>query len=364
MGPKRDTVGEMEKAIRKQGLKFMVAFHHAENHWFFPHWKKNCDTSNPEYSGLYGPIHDVDSKINLPWRWIRQAKPSKEYLDNWKAKIIEVLDNYKPDLIWFDFGLGKLPDKYKREMLAYYFNKAEEWGKEVAVTYKMHNLPPNVGILDYERGRAGELTYYKWITDSSVDDQGAWSYVKEAGYKSGDTLIHNLVDRVSKNGYLLLNFGPKANGEIPDPAKNCLLQIGKWLEVNGEAIYNTTPWFIAGEGKTKLARGGGFSESAEVKYTARDIRFTVKDNIIYAIALGWPGEEFKIKTLRKSYKIIRQYEALRYYYVMDESDIRSIKMLGVDKELEWELTDFGLKIKTPNEKPCEHAYVFKISRQN
>ncbi len=87
----------------------------------------------------------------------------------------------------------------------------------------------------------------------------------------------------------------------------------------------------------------------------------MKDNIIYAITLGWPGEEFKIKTLRKSYKIILQNEALRYY-VMDESDIRSIKMLGVDKELEWELTDFGLKIKTPNEKPCEHAYVFKISR--
>jgi len=87
----------------------------------------------------------------------------------------------------------------------------------------------------------------------------------------------------------------------------------------------------------------------------------VKDNIIYAITLGWPGKEFKIKTLRKSYKIIRQNEALRYY-IMDESDIRSIKMLGVDKELEWELTDFGLKIKTPNEKPCEYAYVFKISR--
>ena len=364
MGPKRDTVGEMERAIRKQGLKFMVAFHHAENHWFFPHWNKNCDTSNPEYSGLYGPIHDEDSKINLQWRWTHQAKPSKEYLDDWKAKIIEVLDNYKPDLIWFDFGLGKLPDKYKREMLAYYFNKAEEWEKEVAVTYKGRNLPPSVGILDYELGRADKLTYFKWITDSSVDDQGAWSYVKEAGYKSGDTLVHNLVDRVSKNGYLLMNFGPKANGEIPEPARNCLLQIGKWLEVNGEAIYNTTPWFTAGEGKTKLARGGGFSEFAEVKYTAKDIRFTVKDNIIYAITLGWPGEEFKIKTLRKSYKkIIRQNEAARYY-VMDESDIKSIKMLGVDKELEWKLTETGLKLKTPNKKPCEHAYVFKISRLN
>jgi alpha-L-fucosidase len=89
----------------------------------------------------------------------------------------------------------------------------------------------------------------------------------------------------------------------------------------------------------------------------------VKDNIIYAITLGWPGKELKIRTLRKSYKnIIQQTKALRFYYVLDESDIRSIKMLGVDKELEWKLTDWGLKIKTPNEKPCKHAYVFKISR--
>ncbi|KKM83360.1 hypothetical protein LCGC14_1310190, partial [marine sediment metagenome] len=97
---------------------------------------------------------------------------------------------------------------------------------------------------------------------------------------------------------------------------------------------------------------------------AKDIRFTVKDNAIYAITLGWPGEEFKIKTLRKSYrKILRQSEAKKFY-LMDESDIKSIKMLGVDKELEWKLTETGLKLKTPNKKPCEHAYVFKISRLN
>ena len=127
--------------------------------------------------------------------------------------------------------------------------------------------------------------------------------------------------------------------------------------MNGEAIFNTTPWFIAGEGKTKLRQGGMFSESADVNYNSEDIRFTVKDNAIYAITLGWPGEEFRIKTLRKTYRK----DETPIVYVMDESDINFIKMLGVDKELEWTLTDTGLKIKTPKERPCEHAYTFKIA---
>jgi alpha-L-fucosidase len=359
MGPNRDIVGEMEQAIRKQELRFMVAFHHAENHWFFPHWFKEYDTANPEYSGLYGPIHDQDAKPKhkLLRRWHLQAKPSKEYLDDWKAKIIEVVDSYKPDLMWFDFGLGKIPDIYKKEMLAYYFNKAEDWGKEVEVTYKHHTLPPGVGIVDYELGKREKLTYYKWITDSTVDEQGAWSYVKEATYKSGDILVHNFVDRISKHGYLLLNFGPKANGEIPEPARKCLLQIGKWLEINGEAIFNSTPWSSAEEGKTKLIGGGDFSEFSTVKYTPEDIRFTVKDNAIYAITLGWPGDEFKIKTIRKSYKKAHHI----FVAVIDETDIKTIKMLGVDKELEWNLTNRGLIIKTPKERPCKHAYTFKIT---
>ena len=359
MGPKRDIVGEMEQAIRKQGLRFMVAFHHAENHWFFPHWFEEYDTSNPEYSGLYGPIHDQDAdpKRKLLRRWHLQAKPSKEYLDDWKAKIIEVIDNYKPDLIWFDFGLGKIPDKYKKEMLAYYFNKAEGWGTEVEVTIKNNNIPPSIGIIDYELGRSEKLTHYKWITDSTVDDQGAWSYVKEAGYKSGDILVHNFVDRISKHGYLLMNFGPKANGEIPEPARNCLLQIGKWLKVNGEAIFNSSPWYTAEEGTTKLTTGGMFSEFPDVKYTPADIRFTVKDNALYAITLGWPGEEFKIKTLRSIYRNPHNL----IIPALDESDIKSIKMLGVDEELEWNLTEKGLIIRSPKERPCEHAYTFKIS---
>lgn len=359
MGPKRDIVGELEKAIKKQGLKFFVSFHHATNWWFFPHWKKKYDTSNPEYSGLYGPIHNQNAG-RIYQRWNRQDHPTKEFLEDWKAKIIEVIENYEPDLIWFDMGLGYIPDKYRREVTAYFFNKAEERGEEVEIIYKRNNLPPGIGMVDYERGRCDKLTYYNWISDSTVDDIGAWSYVKNAKYKSVKTLIHNLIDMVSKNGSLVLNFGPRADGIIPQPAKNCLLGMGEWLKINGEAIYNTTPWMVSGEGPTKMKKGGMFSERREVKYTAKDIRFVVKDNHIYAICLGWPRKDITIKTIKNSFRKVFMFK-MRNYCILDESDITSIKMLGDEKELKWLLTDKGLKIKPPNKKPCKHAFVFRIS---
>jgi len=344
MGPKRDVVGELERAIRKQGMKFMVAFHHAENWWYYPHWRKEFDTSDPRYSGLYGPLHNQDARPDIKWE--EQDKPSKEFLEKWKGKIQEVIDKYKPDLMWFDFMLGGVQEKYRKEILTYYFNKAMEWGREVEVTYKGHDLPPGIGIVDLELGRMSQLTYHEWITDTSVDESGAWSYVQDVGFKSVDMLVHNLVDNVSKNGYLLLNVGPRPNGEIPEAARERLLGIGRWLDVNGEAIYGSTAWVTYGEGPTKMEKGGPFSEKHEVHYTAEDIRFTVKDDALYAICLGWPGRKVTVRSLKTLYK----------------SEISSIKMLGVDKELEWSLEEEGLKIRTPDEKPCEHAYAFKILR--
>ena len=146
------------------------------------------------------------------------------------------------------------------------------------MTYKGHDLPPGVGIDDLELGQERDLTYHEWITDSSIDNQGAWGYVKGAGFKTTENLVHNLVDQVSKNGYLLLNVGPKPDGTILEVAKEPLLELGKWLQINGEAIYGTTPWLIAGEGPTKLEASGPFSEMDSLRYTAQDIRFTAKDN--------------------------------------------------------------------------------------
>lgn len=337
MGPKRDVVGELEKAIKKRDMKFVTAFHHAENWFFFPTWDKRYDCGDPRYSGLYGPIHEEG------------AKPDKAFLDQWKGKIIEVIERYEPDFIWFDFGLKVITDCYKQEVLAYYYNRAAANRKEVVVSYKGHHLPPGAGLIDWELGQEPNLAYYEWITDSTVDNGGNWGYVKGQGFKTLDNLIDNLVDRVSKNGYLLLNVGPKPDGTIPDEARKLLLGMGEWLKINGEAIYGTTPWTVAGEGPTQLEKTKefGFNEKSDLRYTGQDIRFTVKDNNLYAIALDWPGEKAVIKSLA----------------VLYPSEIASITMLGDGKELKWEMTKEGLSVTAPKKKPCDCAFVFKIVRR-
>ena len=188
-------------------------------------------------------------------------------------------------------------------------------------------LPPGTALVDYELGRMDQLTYYDWITDTSVDDQGAWSFVSDAGFKSVSSLVHNLVDNVSKNGYLLLNVGPKADGTIPDGAKQCLSGMGEWLKVNGEAIFETRPWVSYGEGPTVMEKAGHFSEHKEVEYTPDDIRFTCRDNLLYATFLGWPGEKTIIpcnQDRTSSFTTMKR---------LEPGEVESVRMLGIDEEL-------------------------------
>jgi alpha-L-fucosidase len=445
MGPKRDVVGELEKAIKKRDMKFVTAFHHAANWFFFPVWDKKYDAGDPKYAGLYGQRHKEGDMRN------------QEFLDEWYNKIIEVIDKYGPDFIWFDFALDSIPEGYVKDFLAYYYNDAVKKGKEVVVTYKGNDLVPGTGVRDLELGQEPKITYHEWITDSTVDDRGAWGYAKDLIFKSPNRVIDNLVDRVSKNGYLLLNVGPKPDGTIPDEARKLLLEVGQWLEINGEAIYGTSPWLIASEGPTNLGEATdiGFNES-NVVYTGEDVRFTVKGDTLYATFLAWPGDEAVIQTLRgegpededdddededheadedhdddddkefvplagktftikeddveytwvfkkdgkcrvsggeagdgvngeyeqegseffigvagmefegtydgETFEIRESEEGAPRYPGFYKEEIKHITMLGDGKKLDWELTRKGLVIETPDKKPCEHAYVFKIER--
>lgn len=337
MGPGRDIVGELEQAVRRQGLKFVTSFHHAFNWKYFePSYTqdKRHDTENPVYAGL-GGLYPTPHEAGAP--------ESSEFLRDWEAKIREVIDTYRPDYLWFDFG-WKEPafEEYKKSVIAHYYNQGHRWGKGVVVTHKDDHLPPGVAVLDLERGKLNEMSQEPWITDTSVDRR-SWCYIQNPDYKSVNILVDNLVDRVSKNGNLLLNIGPRPDGTIPDEQKELLLGIGAWLEVNGEAIYGTRPWLIFGEGPTE-EKGGSFSESRQIpEYTAEDIRFTSKGDVLYVIVLDWPDEGITVKALKD----------------LEESDFVSVEMLG-SGPVEWTLEENGLALMPPETRPCEHAYAFKL----
>ena len=356
MGPKRNVVCELAAAIRQQNMRFMVALHHAENWWFFPHWHPEFDTADPRYAGLYGQLHNQEwaqqknltEMLEAGWelQGDLQAKPSQEFLDRWLGKTKEVIDSFHPDLLWFDYGIRWIQEHYKREMLAYFYNIAIQQGQEVVATYKWNHLVPGSGVVDLELGRFDIQTYHEWITDTTVDDGHGWGYLEGAKYKSLSTLLHYLIDNVSKNGHLLLNVGPKPDGTIPEEAKELLIGIGDWLEVNGEDIYGTTPWLVYGEGPTQMKKAGYFMEDQEVKYTAQDIRFTAKGDVLYAICLGLPQKPFVIQSFRHLYPV----------------EISTVQLLGVETPLQWSLEPEGLKIHPPEQTPGAPACVFKITR--
>lgn len=343
MGPKRDVVGEMARAVRKRNLKFIVTLHHQWLWAWYPTFDKNVDASNPEYSGLYGPpvspgAWNYTAKLDL--------KPDAGFCRRWEAKIREVIDKYQPDLLWFDSRMGNIEESYRKGFLAYYYNRALEWKKEVAVTYKDKDLEPGAGILDLERGRMSKLMPYKWLNDDALSWK-SWSYIEDDSLKSANRIVDELADIVSKNGNLLLDIGPKADGTIPEAVKERLLEIGRWLKLNGEAIYGTRPWETFGEGPTEVKQGS-FGESAIKDFTAEDIRFTTKGKTLYAILMDWPEGGVVIRSLAAGRSL-------------PCGKVAQVRLLGDSRPLKWSHNERGLSVRMPAAKPCDHAFVLKIT---
>jgi alpha-L-fucosidase len=344
MGPKRDLVGEMEKAARQKGLKFIATFHH-QWHWgWYATPLKQADVFDPRFSGLYGTALNPEA-FNLKDYLNPKPKTVAAFCDRWRDKVAEVVDRYHPDLIYFDSRTAIIDEGHRLEMLAHYYNQAQGRGQEVVLTYKNEDFHPDTGVIDLECGRMTETKPFKWQTDDKIE-WNSWAYHQHPNYKPASRLVHQLVDIVSKNGNLMLNVGPRPDGTIPEPVQERLLQIGAWLKVNGEAIYGTRPFKVFGEGPTKIQEGH-FGEAKLKEFTADDIRFTIHGDDLFAIALGWPaGGNLLIKTL-----------------TLGDAKVTNVEMLGCTDPLEWSQSDKGLLVKFPASKPCDFAWSLRVIRR-
>ena len=344
MGPRRDVVGELEKAIRGQDLKFITTFHHQWLFGWYPTWDASMGTADPEHEDLYGPVVP-------PTAWVMAREepvpmPDQKFNERWYSRVREVIDKYYPDLIYFDNKLDLIEEEIRLDFLSYYYNQGVDRDQEVMVTYKFEDLKPWAGVLDLERARMSELKSFPWLTDDSVD-WGTWCHVSDPDYKSANRLIDFLVDVVSKNGCVLLNITPTALGEIPEPVRERLIAIGNWLEINGEAIYGTRPWRVYGEGPTKVVEGH-LSERKNADNTSEDIRFTQKDGILYAICLDIPETEtLHISSLGTGSGNI-------------PGTVISINLLGDDQDISWERTGEGLQIHLERIPKLKYALSFRI----
>jgi len=347
-GPQRDITGELEKAIRKRGMKFVTTFHHARNNL----WEKPGRNGQLAWTGHYSFVKQYfPALLEDPERAIMYGyMPREKFLAMWTGKLKEVIDKYHPDLMWFDSWLDEIPESLRQEYLAYYYNDATRRAKEVVVTRKQEDLPLTCSVHDIEKGRTDSLSEHFFLTDDTIS-MGSWCYTQDLRIKPTSVVLHSLIDIVSKNGALLLNISPLADGTIPENQRQVLLEMGKWLKVNGEAIYDTRPWKVYGEGATQ-GRAGQFGGVTDPKegYQPQDIRFTAKGDTLYAISLGWADKPLTIRSLGSGSDLF-------------PDEIASVRLLGSKGKLQWSRSPEGLVITMPKEKPCDHAVVFKITRK-
>jgi len=332
MGPHRDVIGELAAEIKKQGLVFGLSSHRIE-HWFFMNGGRKFDSDFLDQKNMdfYGPARE------------EMEEPSTEHMNDWLLRCTELVNNYQPQLFWFDWWIEQpAMAPYRKSFASFYYNKGLEWNKGVVINYKNAAYPDGIAVLDLERGKLGGIRKEAWQTDDAIGNK-SWGYAAGNTFKNAQYVITNLIDIVSKNGNLLLNIGPRADGTITDEETQTLLGTGKWLDVNGEAIYGTRPWKIFGEGPTESA-SGSFADQ-KIPFNAKDIRFTEKAGVLYAIALGIPAENTVIKALSSK---------------AGNGTIASVELMGSNEKLSWTQQDVGLVIKPVKTYPSENAAVYTI----
>lgn len=355
MGPRRDVVGEFAAAARREGLRFAVSDHL----WISYKWFSTShghDSAGPmagvaydgvqkENADLYHDITDVHTKLEWNETGITDA-----WKQMWLRRITDLVDKYDPDLLYCDgpipfgdLGLGLLAHLYNQRA-------AKRGGVSDAVYTSKRREDSETGtcVFDVERGVVDAIWPRPWQTDTCIGD---WHYKRGITYKSAKTVVDLLADIVSRNGNLMLNFPLPNSGMLDDDELKVLSGITDWMAVNSEAIHDTRPWKIFGDGPVatapKAPANASFNEKSRKDLGPDDVRFTTKGDVLYAIVMGIPGREAVIPALAPGSS-----NAV--------GTIRNVELLGAPGKLEWRQEASGLHVTMPPRPPSEYAVAFRV----
>lgn len=352
MGPKKDITGELFEALKSKGLKTIATFHHAKLGQRYANDSSNWAGNGPDVGwNSHYPYHPdyITSSTDPKFRKLYGNLGEKEFNDYWLDQVKEVVDQYAPDILWYDSWLDMIPENYRQKMVAHHFNVATSRNQSPLVFHKQEDLPEAVSLLDIEQGGKTEISDDYWMTDITIS-HGSWCYTEGQTYKDATLIIRNMIDVWSKRGIVLLNISPTADGVINEEQRNVLQTIGRWIAKHKEAVYETRAYDIFGYGDAAFEKGEFGGQSATMSYNQNDYRFTrSKDGkSIFVYALGLPKSNATL-------------EVKHILGVVDSKSINGVSIVGSNMSLEWSAKNGILVLHTPgSESMDEIATVFKI----